>query len=110
LRGVAYGACANQFRLLAPHAAGAREYPRGASSIVVTRSTHDGSIPVTGNRDRTALIGVADGVCADQFRTLLHELRLCHRQLQAPHQRDNRQSTKNSIPKLDHGFSSHLGL
>ena len=62
------GACADQFCLLAPHPARAREHPRGADNIVVNRPTDDGGIPVTGKRDRRALRCGAYGACADQFR------------------------------------------
>jgi len=52
--GGAYGACADQFRLLAPHPIQARVHPRGAGDIVVPRPAHEGGIPVTGERDREA--------------------------------------------------------
>jgi hypothetical protein len=45
-----------------------------------------------------------------KLRALLAELRLCRRRQQSPHQHDNWQTTKHSVPEPDHGFSSHFDL
>src|SRR5262249_4372971 len=79
---VAYGIGCDQFRLLRPCPARSGKYPDGArinigtiaGLIVITRSTDDRSIPITGKRDGSALLcpaeRAADGAGADQLRLL----------------------------------------
>jgi len=63
-------ACADEFRLLAPHAARARIHPRCAGTNVVIRPADDGGIPVIGKRDRKALPCARYAARADQFHLL----------------------------------------
>src|SRR5262249_12577134 len=75
------------------------------------KPTDDRGIPVTGNRDRKALLCVAYGSRAQKFRPLLDKLRLCRwRQQQSPHQCENSQPTKDSVPDFDHSFPPHFDL
>ena len=49
--GEADGAGADEFCLLGPHPAGARENPRRTYTAVIVFPAHDGGIPVTGKRN-----------------------------------------------------------
>src|SRR5262249_44061303 len=70
----AYGICADQFRLLAPHPSRAHKHPgrpdAAGDSAVVTVTADDGSIPLRRNRNRLTLQCAAYGTRADQFRLL----------------------------------------
>jgi hypothetical protein len=47
---LAYGICGDQFRLLVPNTR-AREHPRGTDKVIVSITTHDGRVPVAGERN-----------------------------------------------------------
>jgi hypothetical protein len=92
-------ACIDQFCLLAPRLSRAPEHPRGAITVVIG-PTHDRGAPVTGERDRNALLCAAYSVCADQLR-LLGELRLCRqRRQQATHRDKYRHDMNRTLPEF----------
>ena len=69
--GGTYSACADELCLLAPYRTRAREDPCGTDIVVVLMSTNDGGIPVSGERDRKALVCQTYCARAGQFRALL---------------------------------------
>jgi hypothetical protein len=70
----------------------------------VLRPTDNGRIPVTGKRDRSALLWGAYGACADQFSALLAEWRLCDRRQRTADQKFNRHNTKHLVAAFHRGF------
>jgi hypothetical protein len=62
--------------------------------------TYDSGIPVSRKRDRRALLCVAHGVCANQFRALLRELRQRRPRQQAAYKHDSGHKPKGWVPEF----------